>query len=93
MARKKAFSILELLVVVGIVGVLVSILLPAVGKARASAARVACMSNLRQLVQAQMMYVAESGGYLTYPNWGDDRGSTGTWRYGWLYEADVHAAA
>ena len=86
MHKRRAFSILELLVVVGIIAMLLAILLPALSGARASAARVACMSNLRQLLQAQMLYVSESKGYLTYPNWGHDRASQNTWLYGWLYE-------
>ena len=83
---RQGFSLAELLVVIGLVAVLVALLLPALGRARAEANRVACMSNLRQLLQAQMMYVAESKGFLTYPNWGHDRRSTDTvWPAGWLY--------
>ena len=90
MARRnkmpRGFSLAELLVVVGIVAVLVALLLPALGRARAEASRVACMNNLRQLLHAQMMYVGESRGYLTYPNWGHDRQSIDTvWPTGWLY--------
>ena len=86
MARRNAFSLVELVVVVGIVAVLVALLMPALSRARAEANRVACMSNLRQLLQAQLMYVAESRGHLTYPNWGHDRASADTvWPVGWLY--------
>ena len=85
MPKYRAFSILELLVVIGIIAMLVSIVLPVLSKARASADRIACMSNLRQLLQAQMFYVNESNGYVTYPNWGNDRNSPDTWLYGWLY--------
>ena len=83
--RRHAFSLVELLTVIGIVAVLLSLLLPALANARAQAARVGCMSNLRQLLQAQMMYVADNNGYLTYPNWGHDRSSADVWAVGWLY--------
>jgi type II secretory pathway pseudopilin PulG len=83
--RAAAFSLVELLVVVGLVGVLVALLLPVLGRARAEANRVACMSNLRQLLQAQLMYSSESRSFLTYPNWGHDRQSADVWPVGWLY--------
>jgi prepilin-type N-terminal cleavage/methylation domain-containing protein len=79
------FSLVELLAVIGIIAVLLALLMPALGRARAEANKVACMNNLRQLLHAQMMYVAASGGYLTYPNWGHDRQADDVWPVGWLY--------
>jgi len=60
--RRKAFTLVELLVVVGIVGVLVGILLPALAAASTSARRVACLSNLRQLSVAAHAYTANHNG-------------------------------
>jgi prepilin-type N-terminal cleavage/methylation domain-containing protein/prepilin-type processing-associated H-X9-DG protein len=57
MARRKAFTLVELLVVVGIIAVLVALLLPSLSRARENARRVVCLSNLRQLGLAMQMYL------------------------------------
>ncbi|MBT8486426.1 MAG: prepilin-type N-terminal cleavage/methylation domain-containing protein [Phycisphaerales bacterium] len=54
-----AFTIIELLVVVGIIGVLVGLLLPAIGKARDQARVTASQSNLRNLAAAHSAYASE----------------------------------
>lgn len=53
---KRGFSLVELLVVIGVVALLVGILLPVLGRARESANRAACLANLRQAHQALLLY-------------------------------------
>jgi len=67
MRSKKAFTLVELLVVVGIIAVLVAILLPSLSKARAQAMTVQCQSNLRQLNVAIVAYSQDYQGNLPAP--------------------------
>ncbi len=64
MRRTRAFTLVELLVVIGIIAVLISILLPALGRAQRSAKITACLSNERQLALALIMYCQENQGYF-----------------------------
>jgi prepilin-type N-terminal cleavage/methylation domain-containing protein len=62
--RSSAFTLVELLVVIGIIAVLVAIMLPTLNRVRAKSRKTVCLSNLRQLGQATHIYAAENKGWL-----------------------------
>ncbi len=76
---RRGFTLVELLVVIGIIALLISILLPSLNKAREQGNRVACLSNLRQLGGAMIMYTNENKG------WFPRAAASGTYDDDWIF--------
>ncbi len=70
--RKTGFTLIELLVVISIIAILISILLPALAKARELANRAVCMANIRGIIQSMITYSQSNNGTFpaTYPGYG-----------------------
>lgn len=74
---KRKFTLIELLVVIAIIAILAAMLLPSLGRAREMAKKASCTSNLKQGMQAILMYSGDNDGYIiTY-----DQNFQSWWRF------------
>ena len=78
----RAFTLIELLVVIAIIGILASMLLPAVGRAKDKTRSMKCSNNFKQLLTATAMYATDEHGWMPASNWYSDS-------WGWLYQGDA----
>ena len=83
-ARKHGFTLIELLVVIAIIAILAALLLPALGRAKARAQRIACVSNLRQVGIPLQLWGEDHTGRFPWRTPAADEGSqslTNTWQH------------
>ncbi|UCD53661.1 MAG: type II secretion system protein [Phycisphaerales bacterium] len=69
---EKAFTLIELLVVIAVIAVLMAILMPALNRAREQGKRIACLSNVKQLTMAWILYADANDDRVPYANTGRD---------------------
>src|SRR5450756_2173377 len=89
---RRAFTLVELLMVIAIIAILAALLLPALSKAKNQGAKATDLNNFHQITIALHIYTDDDNGRLTWPNW--DYGGAmpdGTARAGWLYTPDLAA--
>ena len=76
MRRRNAFTLIELLVVIAVIAILMAVLMPALSRAREQGKRAACLSNVKQMVLAWMVYADGNDGKLVNANTAKDGNAT-----------------
>ena len=86
---RRGFTLVELLVVIGIIALLISILMPALTKARQQAVGLKCLNNIRQLTVVNQMYANGYKQIQVFCNWGDTQWYDNA-KIGWLFEVPLN---
>ncbi|MFA7235389.1 MAG: prepilin-type N-terminal cleavage/methylation domain-containing protein [Phycisphaeraceae bacterium] len=86
--RGRGFTLVELLVVIGIIALLLGILLPSLNRALRQARGTQCTSQIRQMMTSGAMYAGEQDGFMPFPNSDSmEKGTPPKWAGpGWLYQ-------